>query len=140
MLKKIEELTVNKKNKNFSFKGVHKAGSSPDKRFTDGKFIKNVSGRIKVGIKKYEDAMDLEFKNMSADLFSGTAWCFSRPVCDEKLDYIFIDEYLFLFKFTIKKKLYNKISIKSDSIIMCTLFYIYITTYASSFNFSFKLI
>ena len=32
--------------------------------------------------------MDLEFKNMSADLFSGTAWCFSRPACDEKLDYI----------------------------------------------------
>ncbi len=91
LLKKIEELTVNK-NKNFSFKGVHKAGSTPDKRFTDGKFIKNVSGRIKVGIKKYEDAMDLEFKNMSADLFSGTAWCFSRPACDEKLDYIFIDE------------------------------------------------
>ena len=58
----------------------------------DGKFIKNVSGRIKVEIKKYEDAMDLEFKNMSADLFSGTAWCFSRPACDEKLDYIFIDE------------------------------------------------
>jgi|ETNmetMinimDraft_20_1059909.scaffolds.fasta_scaffold04374_3 uncharacterized protein len=92
LLKKIEELTVNEKNKNFSFKGVHKAGSSPDKRFTDGKFIKNISGRVKVAPKKYEDAMDLEFKNLSADLFSGTAWCFSRPACDEKLDYIFIDE------------------------------------------------
>jgi hypothetical protein len=32
--------------------------------------------------------MDLEFKSMNADLFSGTAWCFSRLACDEKLDYI----------------------------------------------------
>ena len=36
--------------------------------------------------------MDLEFEKMDADLFSGTAWCFSRPACDEKLDYLFIDE------------------------------------------------
>ena len=47
---------------------------------------------MKIGHKQYEDAMDLEFKNMTADLFSGTAWCFSRPACDEKLDYIFVDE------------------------------------------------
>ena len=36
--------------------------------------------------------MDLEFESLDADLFSGTAWCFSRPACDEKLDYLFIDE------------------------------------------------
>jgi uncharacterized protein len=90
LLKKIEELSLKDK---FSFQGFHKGSSSdPEKRYVDGKFIKNISGRIRVTPKKYEDAMDLEFKNMSADLFSGTAWCFSRPACDEKLDYIFIDE------------------------------------------------
>ena len=73
LLKKIEELATNKENKNFSFKAVHKAGSTPDKRYSDGKFIKNVSGRIKIAPNQYEDAMDLEFKSMSADLFSGTA-------------------------------------------------------------------
>jgi uncharacterized protein len=36
--------------------------------------------------------MDMMFKSMNANLFSGTAWCFSREVCDEKLDYIFVDE------------------------------------------------
>ena len=92
LLKQIEELTNDENNKNFSFKGVHKAGSTEDKRYKDGKFIKNISGRVKIGPKQYEDAMDLEFKNMTADLFSGTAWCFSRPACDEKLDYIFVDE------------------------------------------------
>ena len=48
--------------------------------------------------------MKLEFSKMNADLFSGTAWCVTwgnnrklpfpdqKPVCDQKLDYIFIDE------------------------------------------------
>ena len=36
--------------------------------------------------------MDLKFKTMDTSLFSGTAWCFSRPACEEKLDYIFVDE------------------------------------------------
>ena len=48
--------------------------------------------------------MKVEFSKMNADLFSGTAWCFTgvnnrnlpfpdqKPVCDQKLDYIFIDE------------------------------------------------
>ena len=36
--------------------------------------------------------MDMLFEDMDANLFSGTAWCFSRPACEEKLDYIFVDE------------------------------------------------
>ena len=79
LLTKIEELSKD----DFSFNGYHKSGSTPDKRFNDGKFIKNISDTKK---------MDLEFENLDADLFSGTAWCFSRPACDEKLDYLFIDE------------------------------------------------
>ncbi len=78
LLTKIEELAED----NFSFTGYHKCGSTPDKRF-DGKFIKNISDTKK---------MDMMFKTMGADLFSGTPWCFSRPDCDEKLDYIFVDE------------------------------------------------
>ena len=79
LLTKIEELSKD----DFSFNGYHKSGSTPDKRFNDGKFIKNISDTKK---------MDLEFESLDADLFSGTAWCFSRPACDEKLDYLFIDE------------------------------------------------
>ena len=79
LLSKIEELSKD----DFSFNGYHKSGSTPDKRFNDGKFIKNISDTKK---------MDLEFESLDADLFSGTAWCFSRPACDEKLDYLFIDE------------------------------------------------
>jgi len=102
LLKKIEELSLKDK---FSFKGFHKAGADKDKRFEGGNFIKN-AGRVKTGPKKtdWEDEMKLEFSKMNADLFSGTAWCFTgvnnkklpfsdqRPVCDQKLDYIFIDE------------------------------------------------
>ena len=88
LLSKIEELSLKD---NFSFTGFHKPGSSPEKRFNNGKFIKN-TGRVKTAKNKYEDQMDLEFKSMNADLFSGTAWCFSRLACDEKLDYIFVDE------------------------------------------------
>jgi len=43
--------------------------------------------------------VDLLFESLEADLFSGTAWCFTRydkktghPACDQRLDYIFIDE------------------------------------------------
>ena len=79
LLNKIEELAKD----NFSFEGYHKCGSTPDKRFDDGKFIKNISDSKK---------MDLKFKTMDESLFSGTAWCFSRPACEEKLDYIFVDE------------------------------------------------
>ena len=79
LLTKIEGLSKD----DFSFNGYHKSGSTPDKRFNDGKFIKNISDTKK---------MDLEFESLDADLFSGTAWCFSRPACDEKLDYLFIDE------------------------------------------------
>ena len=79
LLTKIEELSKD----DFSFNGYHKSGSTPDKRLNDGKFIKNISDTKK---------MDLEFESLDADLFSGTAWCFSRPACDEKLDYLFIDE------------------------------------------------
>jgi len=79
LLTKIEELSKD----DFSFNGYHKSGSTPDKRFNDSKFIKNISDTKK---------MDLEFESLDADLFSGTAWCFSRPACDEKLDYLFIDE------------------------------------------------
>ena len=78
LLNKIEELAKD----NFSFEGYHKCGSTPDKRF-DGKFIKNISDSKK---------MDMLFEDMDANLFSGTAWCFSRPACEEKLDYIFVDE------------------------------------------------
>ena len=70
------------KKDNFSFEGYHKCGSTPDKRF-DGKFIKNISDSKK---------MDMLFEDMDANLFSGTAWCFSRTACEEKLDYIFVDE------------------------------------------------
>ena len=35
--------------------------------------------------------MELEFRKMGASLFSGTA-LFFKEVCDQKLDYIFIDE------------------------------------------------
>ena len=77
---------MNEKN-NFSFKGYHKGGSDPAKRYTegkfDGKFIKNISDTKK---------MDLEFESMNVDLFSGTPWLFSRSACDEKLDYLFVDE------------------------------------------------
>ena len=78
LLNKIEELAKD----NFSFEGYHKGSSTPDKRF-DGKFIKNISDTKK---------MDMLFEDMDANLFSGTAWCFSRPACEEKLDYIFVDE------------------------------------------------
>ncbi|MDC0054427.1 TM0106 family RecB-like putative nuclease [Candidatus Pelagibacter sp.] len=102
LLHKIEELAVNE---NFSFKGFHKAGSDKDKRFEGGNFIKN-AGRVKTGPDKKDwgDEMKLEFSKMNANLFSGTAWCFTgvknaklpfseqKPVCDQKLDYIFIDE------------------------------------------------
>jgi uncharacterized protein len=102
LLKKIEELSLKDK---FSFKGFHKAGTDKDKRFEGRNFIKN-AGRVKTGPKKWdwEDEMKLEFSKMNADLFSGTAWCFTgvnnrklpfpdqNPVCDQKLDYIFIDE------------------------------------------------
>jgi len=92
LLDKIEELSSNKENKEFLFKGYHKGSSSdPEKKYENGKFIKNISGRVKVS-GKYFDRMDLEFEKMKADLFSGTAWCFSRLVCDQKLDYIFVDE------------------------------------------------
>ena len=91
LLNKIEELSVNEKNE-FSFKGYHKGSSSdPEKRYVDGKFIKHISGRKKIS-GKFFDKMDLEFEALDADLFSGTAWCFSRPACEEKLDYIFVDE------------------------------------------------
>ncbi|MDB9795885.1 TM0106 family RecB-like putative nuclease [Pelagibacteraceae bacterium] len=79
LLTKIEELAKD----NVSFEGYHKCGSTSDKRFADGKFIKNISDSKK---------MDMMFESMNANLFSGTAWCFSREVCDEKLDYIFVDE------------------------------------------------
>ena len=40
LLKKIEELSLKDK---FSFKGCHKGSSSePEKRYVDGKFIKNI--------------------------------------------------------------------------------------------------
>ena len=80
LLNKIEELAKD----NFSFEGYHKGSSSdPEKRYVDGKFIKNISNA---------KIMDEKFKTMNANLFSGTAWCFSRTACEEKLDYIFIDE------------------------------------------------
>ena len=80
LLNKIEELAKD----NFSFEGYHKGSSSDLKKdMHDGKFIKNISDSKK---------MDMKFKTMDASLFSGTAWCFSRPACEEKLDYIFIDE------------------------------------------------
>ena len=80
LLNKIEELAKD----NFSFEGYHKGSSSdPEKRYVNGKFIKNISD---------SKVMDMQFKDMDANLFSGTAWCFSRPACEEKLDYIFIDE------------------------------------------------
>ena len=100
LLSKIEELAVED---NFIFKGFHKPGSDKDKRFNDGKFIKNTA-RVKVGKTKegkplYKEQMDLLFESLEADLFSGTAWCFTRydkktghPACDQRLDYIFIDE------------------------------------------------
>ena len=93
LLDKIEELaTDSDQNNEFSFKGYHKGSSSdPEKKYINGKFIKHIGGRKKVS-GKYFDNMDLEFEKMDADLFSGTAWCFSRPACDQKLDYIFIDE------------------------------------------------
>ena len=100
LLSKIEELAVED---NFIFKGFHKPGSDKEKRFNDGKFIKNTA-RVKVGKTKegkplYKEQMDLLFESLEADLFSGTAWCFTRydkktghPACDQRLDYIFIDE------------------------------------------------
>ncbi len=88
LLKKVEELSMKE---NLNFTGFHKPGSTAEKRYEDSKFIKN-TGRIKVGTKQYVDQMEEEFKKMEANLFSGTAWCFSRPICDQKLDYIFIDE------------------------------------------------
>ena len=93
LLDKIEELATHPdQNNELSFKGYHKGSSSdPEKKYIHGKFIKHIGGKKKVS-GKYFDNMDLEFEKMDADLFSGTAWCFSRPVCDEKLDYIFIDE------------------------------------------------
>jgi predicted RecB family nuclease len=91
LLDKIEELTING-NDDFTFTGYHKGSSSdPEKKYVDGKFIKHISGSKKISGKSF-DKMDLEFESLDADLFSGTAWCFSRPACDEKLDYIFIDE------------------------------------------------
>ena len=91
ILDKIEELSLTEKN-DFSFKGYHKGSSSdPEKKYENGKFIKHISGSKKISGKSF-DKMDLEFESMDADLFSGTAWCFSRPACDEKLDYIFVDE------------------------------------------------
>ena len=91
LLDKIEELTI-EGNNDFSFTGYHKGSSSdPEKKYADGKFIKHISGSKKISGKSF-DKMDLEFESLDADLFSGTAWCFSRPACDEKLDYIFIDE------------------------------------------------
>ena len=35
LLKQIEELTNDENNKNFSFRGIHKAGSTEDKRYKD---------------------------------------------------------------------------------------------------------
>ena len=90
LLNKIEELSVNEKN-NFSFKGYHKGGSDPAKKYTEGKFVKHIGGTKKISGKSH-DKMDLEFESMNVDLFSGTPWLFSRPACDEKLDYLFVDE------------------------------------------------
>ena len=70
---------------------IRVAASDPEKKYENGKFIKHISGSKKISGKSF-DKMDLEFESMDADLFSGTAWCFSRPACDEKLDYIFVDE------------------------------------------------
>ena len=100
LLSKIEELAINDK---FTFRGFHKPGSDKEKRFNEGEFIKNTSrvrtGKTKEGRPIYKEQMDLEFASLEADLFSGTAWCFTRydkktghPACDQKLDYIFIDE------------------------------------------------
>jgi len=92
LLDKIEELSSAKENKKFSFKGFHKGSASdPEKKYDKGEYIQHISGVKKVSGKSF-DKMDLEFEKMDADLFSGTAWCFSRPACDEKLDYLFIDE------------------------------------------------
>ena len=88
LLNKIEELSLKE---NFSFKGFHKPGSTVEKRYEESKLIKN-TGRVKDESGKFVDQMELEFRKMEASLFSGTAWCFSRAVCDQKLDYIFIDE------------------------------------------------
>lgn len=98
LLHKIEEFAD--KEENFSFLGFHKPGTGDDKRFDGKKYIKN-TGKIFKKIKNKKvafDQMTEEFTKMNADLFSGTAWCFTslnrlkEIACDQKLDYIFIDE------------------------------------------------
>ncbi len=62
------------------FKGLKKSSGSPDSEY-DGEFIKS-------------DSENATFENAGPDvhLVAGTAWLFSRPGLDSKLDYLVIDE------------------------------------------------
>ena len=74
LLLQIEELALNEK---FSFKGMKK--SSKEEQKLNGKIIQDVSG----GMKSFPD----EYL-----LYAGTAWLFSDPRFDQKIDYLFVDE------------------------------------------------
>ena len=74
LLEKIEELAVKEK---FTFSGMKKFSKKEDK--LNGKIIKDISGRLKSFPEEYL-------------LHAGTAWLFSDPRYDLKMDYLFVDE------------------------------------------------
>ena len=74
LLTQIEELA---EEENFTFKGLKK--SSKEEQRLNGKIIEDVSGRMKEFPKDYL-------------LHAGTAWLFSDPRYDLKMDYLFVDE------------------------------------------------
>ena len=73
LLLQIEEIALKEK---FSFKGMKK--SSKDEQKLNGKIIEDVGT-----VKSFPD----EYL-----LYAGTAWLFSNPLYDQKMDYLFIDE------------------------------------------------
>jgi len=74
LLLQIEELALREK---FSFKGMKK--SSKEEQKLNGKIIEDINA----GMKSFPD----EYL-----LYAGTAWLFSDPRFDQKIDYLFIDE------------------------------------------------
>jgi len=76
--KLLEEVEKVAEEKRMTFRGVKKAGEKPETEFK-GRFVKNV----------YENRDAIGSK---AQLLAGTAWLFSDPRLDQKLDILFVDE------------------------------------------------
>lgn len=84
LLEKVESVAAEK---GVQFHGIKKATSGNDETIFDGQFIRSETKT---------DNMSPN-KNMSADIFAGTAWTFSSPhfanvMNEPQLDYLFIDE------------------------------------------------